>query len=178
MVIGCGGVGLSAVQAARIAGAGTIIALDRIEQKLALASSMGATHTINVSEGDPVLRVKDLTDGLGVDDAFEAIGNTTTTEMAFAMLRKGGTATLIGLIPVGQNVSIPGVDLIDEKRLQGSNRGSNRFRVDIPRYVQMYLDGRLNLDDMVTETMPLEEINRGFDHMRTGKAARNLVVFG
>ena len=108
----------------------------------------------------------------------EAIGNTTTTEMAFAMLRKGGTATLIGLIPVGQKVSIPGVDLIDEKRLQGSNMGSNRFRVDIPRYVQMYLDGRLNLDDMVTETMPLEEINRGFDHMRTGKAARNLVVFG
>jgi S-(hydroxymethyl)glutathione dehydrogenase / alcohol dehydrogenase len=176
-VIGCGGVGLSAVQAARIAGAGTIIALDRIDRKLALASSLGATHTINVSEGDPVAAVKDLTDGLGVDDAFEAIGNTTTTEMAFAMLRKGGTATLIGLIPVGQKVSIPGVDLIDEKRLQGSNMGSNRFRVDIPRYVQMYLDGRLNLDDMVTATMPLDDINDGFDHMRTGQAARNLIVF-
>lgn len=176
-IIGCGGVGLSAVQGARIAGAGTVIAVDRIDEKLELASALGATHTINASSGDPVAVVRELVDGMGVHQSFEAIGNKTTAEMAFAMLRSGGTATVIGLIPVGEQVSIPGHELIDEKRLQGSNMGSNRFRVDVPRYVQMYLDGRLNLDDMVTSQMPIEAINAGFDEMRTGRVARNLIVF-
>lgn len=176
-VIGCGGVGLSAVQGARIAGAGTIIAIDRVEEKLDLATQFGATHTIKAPPEDAVARVRELCDGLGVHHAFEAIGNTTTAEMAFAMLRPGGTATVIGLIPVGDTVSIQGYMLFDERRLQGSNMGSNRFRVDVPRYVKMYLEGRLNLDDMVTARMPLEEINEGFDQMRTGKVARNLIVF-
>lgn len=176
-VIGCGGVGLSAVQGARIAGAGMIIAIDRIDEKLELASQLGATHTINTTPENTIARVKELGDGLGVHHAFEAIGNTATTELAFAMLRPGGTATVIGLIPVGAKVAIPGDQLFDERKLQGSNMGSNRFRIDVPRYVRMYLEGTLNLDEMVTARMPLEEINNGFDAMRSGKVARNLIIF-
>lgn len=176
-VIGCGGVGLSAIQGARIAGASPIVAIDRLDAKLELAYRLGATHVVNADSGDPVEEVKALTGGLGVEKSFEAIGNASTAELAFSLLRKGGTATVIGLIPVGAAVSVPGWELIDEKRLQGSNMGSNRFRVDVPRYVQMYLDGRLNLDDMVTNRLPLEAINEGFDEMRTGRVARNLIVF-
>lgn len=175
-IVGCGGVGLSAVQGARIAGSSTIIAIDRVAEKLALAARLGATHTVDASTEDPVETVVEITAGEGVDHAFEAIGSTRTAELAFAVLRRGGTATIIGLIPVGETISIPGYELLDEKRLQGSNMGSNRFRVDIPRYVGMYLDGRLNLDDMVTERLDLEEINEGFDQMRTGKVARNVIV--
>lgn len=176
-VIGCGGVGLSVVQGARIAGAGTIVAIDRIDMKLELAATLGATHTINSSAGDAVAEVMKLGDGLGVDHSFEAIGSTATAEMAFAMLRPRGTATVVGLIPDGEMVRIPGDRLFDERRLQGSKMGSNRFRIDMPRWVQMYLDGRLNLADMVTARMSLEEINEGFDEMRTGKVARNLIIF-
>lgn len=176
-VIGCGGVGLSAVQGARIAGAGTIIAFDLIDSKLELATKLGATHTVNSSDGNGRALVDSLTDGRGVDHSFEAIGNARTAELAFGLIRKGGTATVIGLIPVGDMVRIPGALLSEEKTLQGSNMGSNAFRTDIPRYVQMYLDGRLNLDDMVTHRMSIEDINAGFDEMRTGQIARNLVVF-
>lgn len=175
-IVGCGGVGLSAVQGARIAGSSTIVAIDRIEEKLELAVRLGATHTVNVSQGDSVGEVLRITGNEGVDHSFEAIGTTETAELAFAVLRRGGTATVIGLIPVGEKVSIPGSELIDEKRLQGSSMGSNRFRVDIPAYVGMYLDGRLNLDDMVTERLDLAQINQGFDQMRTGRIARNVIV--
>lgn len=176
-VIGCGGVGLSAVQGSRIAGANTIIAIDVIDEKLELATKMGATSTVNASSADALAAVSDATDGLGVDKSFEAIGNPRTAEMAFAMLARGGTATVIGLIPVGESVSIPGWEMIDEKTLQGSNMGSNQFRLDVPRYVQMYLDGRLDLDSMVSNRMRIDYINEGFDEMRTGTVARNLIVF-
>lgn len=176
-VIGCGGVGLSAVQGARIAGAGTIVAIDIIDSKLQLSSTMGATHTVNSGSVDPFDVVMELTEGRGVDKSFEAIGNARTAELAFALIRKGGVATVIGLIPVGDMVSIPGYQFTDEKKLQGSNMGSNRFRIDVPRYVQMYLDGRLNLDDMVTSRMTIEDINAGFDEMKTGRVARNLIIF-
>ena len=175
-IVGCGGVGLSAVQGARIAGSSTIIAIDRIEEKLELAARLGATHTVNASAGEPVEEVLRIAGNDGVDHSFEAIGTPETAQLCFAILKRGGTATVIGLIPPGQMVSIPGSDLIDEKRLQGSNMGSNRFRADIPMYVGMYLDGRLNLDDMVTGRFDLAQINEGFDQMRTGRVARNVIV--
>ncbi|MGD2102324.1 MAG: Zn-dependent alcohol dehydrogenase [Acidimicrobiia bacterium] len=176
-VLGCGGVGLSAVQGARIAGAGTILAVDRIDDKLELARRLGATHTVNAGSADVVETARELTGGDGLDYAFEAIGSAATAATAFEMIRNGGSAVVIGLIPVGQIVSIPGHELFFEKRLMGSNMGSNRFRVDVPRYVQMYRDGNLNIDDMITNRMPLEDINNGFDQMRTGRVARNLIVF-
>ena len=176
-VIGCGGVGLSAIQGARIAGASKIIAVDRIAAKLELARHLGATDIVRADQDDVAENIVAMAEGKGVDHALEAIGTVATAELAFAVLRAGGTATVIGLIPVGEKVSIPGDKLLDEKRLQGSYMGSNNPRIDLPRYVDMYLDGRLNLDDMVTERLDLSQINEGFDKMRTGKAARNLIVF-
>jgi S-(hydroxymethyl)glutathione dehydrogenase/alcohol dehydrogenase len=175
-VIGCGGVGLSAVQGAAIAGAGRVIAVDTVAWKLDLAASMGATDVVDASSVDPVLAVLEMTLG-GVDHAFEAIGLAAAARQAFDMLAKGGTATVIGMIPFGEQVSVDGFQLLLEKRLQGSSMGSNRFRVDMPRYVDWYLDGRLKLDELVSATMPLDQINEGFAALQRGEVARQLVLF-
>ena len=175
-VIGCGGIGLNAVQAAAIVGAGRIIAVDRVASKRDLALEFGATDVVDATATDPVLAVLDLTGG-GVDHAFEAIGLSSTAQQAFNMLRKGGTATVIGMIPFGERVEIDGFQLLLEKRLQGSNMGSNRFRVDMPQYVDWYLAGKLKLDELVSAVMPLGEINAGFAALRDGEVARQLITF-
>jgi len=176
-VIGCGGVGLAAVQGARIAGASKVIAVDVVDEKLDLAKTLGATHTVNANDNDPVSRALTMTEGLGVHHAFEALGSKGTIETAFKMLRWGGAATVIGLVPKNTILDIPGDQLFYEKKLQGCNMGSSDFRRDIPKYIDWYLDGRLNLDEMVTARLSLEEINQGFDQMRLGLSARSLVVF-
>lgn len=176
VVIGCGGIGLSAIQGARIAGANKIIAVDMNSPKLELAQSLGATHVINASEADPVKAVREMTDG-GARFTFEAIGLKQTAEQAFQMLRVGGQATVIGLIPLGTNVEVHGVELVNEKILTGSNMGSTQFRTDMPRYVDMYMDGRLKLDEMISGTIKLEDINEGFAAMKTGTVARQIVTF-
>lgn len=175
-VIGCGGIGLSAIQGARIAGANKIVAIDMVESKLELAQGMGATHVVNASEGDAVSAVKDLTGG-GVHHSFEAVGMKQTAEQAFQMLRNGGQATVIGMIPVGTTVEVHGPELLYEKKLTGSNMGSNQFRTDMPRFVDMYIDGRLKLDEMVSNTIALEDINDGFEAMKAGSVARSVIVF-
>jgi S-(hydroxymethyl)glutathione dehydrogenase/alcohol dehydrogenase len=175
-VIGCGGIGLNCIQGAAIAGAGKVIAVDMLPFKLELAKQFGATHTVNASDGTAVAQVQEIAGG-GVHYAFEAIGLKTAAEQAFAMLRRGGTATVIGMIPLGQNVEIPGVDLLFEKKLQGCNMGSNRFRVDMPRYIDLYMDGRLKLDELVSRRIRLDEINDGFDAMRSGEVARSVILF-
>jgi S-(hydroxymethyl)glutathione dehydrogenase/alcohol dehydrogenase len=175
-VIGCGGIGLSAVNGAALAGAERIIAIDTVASKLELAREMGATDTINVSNAHPVEMVKELTKG-GVHYSFEAIGLKSTAEDAFMMLRRGGTATVIGMIPLGQTVEIPGFELLMEKRLQGSNMGSNRFRVDMPRYIDLYLQGRLKLDELVSARINLDQINEGFAAMKAGSVARSVIMF-
>jgi S-(hydroxymethyl)glutathione dehydrogenase/alcohol dehydrogenase len=169
-------VGLSAIQGAAIAGAGRIIAVDMVESKLELAESFGATDLVNAKEGDPVGQVMELTSG-GVDHAFEAIGLKVAAEQAFGMLKAGGCATVIGMIPIGQNVEVPGFALLAEKKLQGSMMGSNKFRIDMPRYIDMYLQGKLNLDDMISARLPLNEINSAFDQMKTGEIARDVILF-
>jgi S-(hydroxymethyl)glutathione dehydrogenase / alcohol dehydrogenase len=175
-VIGCGGIGLNAIQAAAIVGAGRVIAVDRLASKLDLALTFGATDVIDASSDDPVPAVQELTGG-GVDHAFEAIGLKVTAEQAFAMLGKGGTATVIGMVPVGQKLEIDATQLISGKRLQGSNMGSNRFRLDMPQYVEWYMAGKLKLDELVSATMPLEKINDGFATLASGQVARQLVLF-
>jgi S-(hydroxymethyl)glutathione dehydrogenase/alcohol dehydrogenase len=175
-VIGAGGIGLNCIQGARIAGASRIIAVDMIASKLELAKQFGATDVVNASDGNAVGEVQELTGG-GVHNAFEAIGLKATAEQAFGMLRRGGTATVIGMIPIGQSVEVPGYELLYEKKLQGSNMGSNRFRVDMPRYVDLYLDGRLKLDELVSRRIRLDEINDGFDAMKTGEVARSIITF-
>ncbi len=175
-VLGCGGVGLSAVQGARIAGAAPIIAIDTVREKLDIALGFGATHVVDASAEDPVPRVRQMTDGLGVHHAIEAIGRPRTSEQAFGMLRRGGTATIVGLIP-NETLAIPTDRLFYERKIQGSVMGSNDFRRDTPRYVEMFLDGRLNLDDMVTRRLDLESINEGFSDIRAGTAVRGVIIF-
>jgi S-(hydroxymethyl)glutathione dehydrogenase / alcohol dehydrogenase len=175
-VIGCGGIGLNAIQAAAIVGAGRVIAVDRVPAKLALATEFGATDVVDASAVDPVMAVHELSAG-GVEHAFEAIGLKATAEQAFAMLRKGGTATVIGMIPLGEKVEIDGFQFLLEKRIQGSNMGSNRFRVDMPQYIEWYLAGRLKLDELVSAVIPLDDINAGFAALRSGEVARQLISF-
>ncbi|HTO56064.1 MAG TPA: Zn-dependent alcohol dehydrogenase [Myxococcota bacterium] len=174
-VIGCGGVGLSAVQGAAIAGAGRIIAVDMLDSKLELARKMGATDAVNPKKGDPIQQVKELTSG-GVDYSFEAIGLKIAAEQAFGMLKNGGTATVIGMIPLGQKVELPGVDFLFEKKIQGSSMGSNRFRTDMPKYVDMYLHGKLNLDDMVSKRIKLADVNDAFASLEKGEVARQVIM--
>ncbi|MCC6436898.1 MAG: Zn-dependent alcohol dehydrogenase [Acidimicrobiales bacterium] len=175
-VLGCGGIGLNAVQGAALAGAARIIAVDLNPMKLELAKTFGATDVVNGSEGDAVKQVRELTKG-GVHYAFEAIGLKVAAEQAFGMLRRGGTACVIGMIPVGQKVEVPGYELLSEKRLMGSNMGSNRFRIDMPRYIDLYLDGRLKLDELVSARIALDDINEGFANMKAGSVARSVIVF-
>ncbi len=177
VVIGCGGVGLSAVQGAAMIGAGRVIAVDRIASKLNLAKRLGATDLVNAAEGDPVAQVKELSGG-GVDYAFEAIGLKETAEQAFRMLKNGGTATVIGMIPIGTRIELDGYEFLFEKKIQGCNMGSNRFRIDLPRYVDFYLSGRLKLDELVSREIRLEQINDAFDALRRGEVARQVIRFG
>lgn len=177
VVIGCGGVGLSAVQGARIAGAGMVIAVDVVEEKLDLAKTLGATHVVNGRTQDAVAFVEEVTAGYGVHHAFEALGSKATIETAFNMLRWGGQATVVGLPPEEARLDIAAIDLFDEKTLTGSKMGSTDFRRDIPRYLEWYREGLLLLDEMVTRRLDLEEINDGFDDMRAGVSARSLIVF-
>jgi S-(hydroxymethyl)glutathione dehydrogenase/alcohol dehydrogenase len=176
VVIGCGGIGLNAIQAAALVGAGRVIAVDRVATKLALATDFGATDVVDASSVDPVMAVHEISGG-GVDHAFEAIGLKATAEQAFAMLRKGGTATVIGMVPFGEKIEIDAFQLLLEKRLQGSNMGSNRFRVDMPQYIEWYMAGRLKLDELVSAVLPLEKINDGFAALRSGEVARQLITF-
>jgi S-(hydroxymethyl)glutathione dehydrogenase/alcohol dehydrogenase len=175
-VFGAGGVGLAAIQGARIAGARMIIAIDMIESKLALAKEMGATHVVDASSHDPVAAVIEMTGG-GVEYSFEAIGLKKAAEQAFDVLAPGGTATIIGMIPVGQKVEIDGPKFLGERKIQGSSMGSNRFRVDMPHYIDFYYQGRLNLDDMITRRGRLEDVNEAFRAMKAGEVARTVLMF-
>src|SRR5216683_1532883 len=175
-VFGAGGIGLSAIQGARIAGAAMIIAVDMFEHKLATAKRMGATHTVDASSTDPVEAIQKLTDG-GVDYSFEAIGLKKAAEQCFDALAPGGVATVIGMIPVGQKVEIDGPKLLTERRIQGSLMGSNRFRIDMPRYIDFYLQGRLNLDDMISRRGRLEDVNEAFRAMKAGEVSRTVLMF-
>ncbi len=175
-VIGSGGVGLNAIQGALLAGALRIIAIDSVEDKLTLAREFGATDVIDASSGDVEKRVKDLTGG-GVDYSFEAIGKKETAELSFELLRAGGTATIIGMIPMGTKIELDGYAFLRERRIQGSSMGSNHFRVDMPRYIDFYLQGRLKLDELVTKRLKLEDINEAFGYMKEGSVARSVMMF-
>ncbi len=176
-VFGAGGVGLAVIQGARIAGARMIIAVDMLENKLATARELGATHIVDASSRDPVDAIREMTNG-GADYAFEAIGLKTAAEQAFNCLNTGGTATIIGMIPIGQRVEIEARMLLSERKMQGSIMGSNRFRVDMPKYIDFYLQGRLKLDEMITRTGRLEDVNDAFRAMKEGEVARTVLTFG
>ena len=175
-VFGLGGVGLSAIQGARIAGARQIIAVDVVEPKLKYAMDMGATHVVDASSQDPVETIQNLTGG-GVDYSFEAIGSKTAAEQCFYSLTPGGTATVIGIIPQGHKVEIEGRMFLSERKIQGSGMGSNRFRTDMPRLIEFYRQGRLLLDEMITRRGRLEDVNEAFRAMKAGEVARSVLMF-
>ncbi|GGQ91867.1 Zn-dependent alcohol dehydrogenase [Streptomyces flaveolus] len=177
-VIGLGGIGFAAVQAARLAGAAQIIGIDVVPGKLDRAVRFGATHVVDAKEGDPVAAVRELT-GIGVHHAFEAVGSGATAGQAFAMLRPGGTATVMGMIPDSQPVQIRGAELfLEEKRIQGSFMGSNHFKVDIPLYAHFNRVGLLQLDDLVTARCDLATINDGFKALASGQEIRVVARVG
>jgi S-(hydroxymethyl)glutathione dehydrogenase/alcohol dehydrogenase len=176
-VIGCGGIGLSVIQGCRIAGAGRIIAVDTAAWKLDLAAQLGATDGVNAAVGNPVPPVVEMTAG-GVHYAFEAIGTPATVRQAVRMARKGGTIVMIGAVPAGVNVELPGTDIVlREKTILGCMMGSNRFRTDMPRDIELYRRGLLRLDEMISARLPLERVNDAFEAMRQGTAARSVIVF-
>ena len=175
-VVGCGGVGLSAINGAAIAGAGKIIAIDLVGSKLNLAKQFGATDVVDASSEDPVRAVREMTSG-GVHYSFEAIGNKTAVEQCFRMIRPGGTATVIGMIPVGTNIELHGPEFLREKKIQGSSMGSNHFRVDMPRLCDFYLDGKLHLDEMISQRIELNQVNEAMDEMEHGELARSIIMF-
>ncbi len=175
-VIGCGGIGLAAVNAARIAGAARIIAIDPVAAKRALAEKVGATHSLDAGASGLREQIMDLTKG-GVHHAIEAVGRISTGELALSLLRRGGAATIVGMMPLTERLSMGALDLLAEKKLQGCLMGSNRFPVDIPRLAGFYLAGRLDLDSLVAERVPLADVNAAVDTLRSGEAARSVIVF-
>src|SRR5213082_1079742 len=174
-LIGCGvttGVG-AVLNTARIEPGS---AVDTMESKFAKAKELGATHTVNARADDPVKAIRTLTNG-GVDYSFEAIGLKIAAEQCFDCIRPGGTATVIGMIPVGQKIELDGPMFLREKRIQGCSMGSNRFKVDMPRYIEFYRQGRLKLDEMVSRRGKLEDVNEAFRAMKAGEVARTVLMF-
>ncbi|MBL0967296.1 MAG: zinc-binding dehydrogenase, partial [Blastomonas sp.] len=175
-IVGCGGVGLAAVNAAKIAGAGRIIAIDPVADKRALAEKLGATDCIDASADGAAEQVIELTKG-GVHHAIEAVGRPASANMAVKVLRRGGTATILGMMPLAEKVGLSAMELLQGKKLQGSLMGNNRFPVEIPRLVEFYMRGMLDLDTIIAERLPLGRINEAFDALRVGDSARSVIVY-
>ncbi len=175
-VIGMGGIGLSAINGAAIAGAGRIIAIDRVSAKSNLAMEFGATDFVDASTVDPVKAIREMTDG-GFDYSFECVGLKPTVEQSFRMVKRGGCATVIGMMPVGMRFELSGAEILGEKRIQGCAMGSNRFRTDMPRFVDYYMRGMLKLDLMISGRVRLDQINEAYAQLKTGAVARQVIAF-
>jgi S-(hydroxymethyl)glutathione dehydrogenase/alcohol dehydrogenase len=174
-VIGCGGIGLQMVAAARMAGAGRIVAVDRDPAKLALALARGATDTVDASAGDPRAAVLALVPG-GVDHALEAVGNPATIRLAWDVIRMGATAVVVGIAPRGAEVSLPALELLSEKAVRGSYYGSGNATLEIARLAQLMADGRLEVADAVSHLTDLDGIEEAFGRLRSGSGARTVAV--
>jgi len=179
LVIGVGGVGMNVIQGAKASSATTIIAADIVDQKLAWAKTFGATHTINANKTDVVARVMKITDGAGVDFAFEAISSPETIGQAFAATAKMGVIVVIGLTPaVVESLPISPLNLVlGQKTLMGTLYGTSNAPVEIPKLLNLYRHGQIKLDELVTTTYTLDEINQGYADMLAGKNIRGVVTF-
>jgi S-(hydroxymethyl)glutathione dehydrogenase/alcohol dehydrogenase len=174
-VIGCGGVGLQVIAAARLAGAGTIVAVDRRPEKLEHARRRGATHTVNASGPDAPARIRELSAG-GVEHAFEVVGSAATIRMAWQALRPGGTVVVVGLAPQGVEVSLPAIEFLSEKSIIGSYYGSADPARALPTLAQLARDGRLELADMVTHRIALEDVGEALERLRRGEGGRSVII--
>ena len=176
-VWGCGGVGANVVQGARLAGASRIVAVDTRPEKLELARALGATDAVHAGDDvDAVTAVKDLTDG-GPDYAFEVIGSERSIQEAWKATRAGGTVVVVGIMPRGSSLTIDPWQFMSEKTLKGTFLGSARIQEDIPRLVDLYHSGELELDRLVSRKLPLAELPDAFDRLRAGEVVRQVVVF-
>src|SRR5690242_8892836 len=176
-IIGCGGVGQAVLQGARIAGAGRIIAIDPVELKRKTAEKLGATDLVDTNAGDPVAQVQQLTGGRGVDYAFEVIGLPETTLQAYNMIRKGGTAVMVGMTRGEAELTIPTFDLFfNEKTLKGCKYGSGQVRRDFQRFADLIETGRLDTSSMVSRTIGLDDVNDAFRAMENGEVIRSVIT--
>ena len=174
-VIGCGGVGLQVIAGARLAGAGIIVAVDTDESKLELAVRRGATHAVAAGEGHVVEQVVGITDG-GVEHAFEVVGRAATIRQAWDVLRPGGAATVVGVAPVGVEVSLPALDFLSEKTITGSYYGSSDVHASLGQLVQLVVDGRLDLGDVVSYLIGLDDVEAALERLRRGQGARSVII--
>jgi S-(hydroxymethyl)glutathione dehydrogenase/alcohol dehydrogenase len=180
IVIGAGGVGLNAIQGAGLAAANPIIAIDRVEAKLAAAKAFGATDVLNAAELEPkeLVRAARKLAGRGADYAFVTVGVPEAAAQAQLMIRPGGTVVIVGMPPVKAALSLRMFDIVwSEQRIIGSRMGATRLQIDVPRLVDLYLRGRLKLDELITARYPLEQINEAIASMETGVPLRNVIVF-
>jgi S-(hydroxymethyl)glutathione dehydrogenase/alcohol dehydrogenase len=177
-VFGCGGVGLNVIQGAALCGASRIIAVDLAPAKLELAKTFGATDVVNGKDGGAPDQIRALTDGLGVDFAFEVIGIPSVIQEAYMSLKRGGKVIVVGVPPMGQMVEIPGQMIsLEEKSIVGSLYGSGNMKRDMPRLIDLYQRGRLKLDELVSKRIRLEDVNTAFADMEKGTVARSVIVF-
>lgn len=177
-VIGCGGVGLNAVQAAIVAGATTVIAIDTNDFKLEKAREFGATHTVNPATTDPVEAARELTDGRGVDYSFEVIGIPEVIRQAYDLTAPGGLVTVVGVAPPGTEVSFPATDLGRRKTVTwATSGGANPWR-DFGIISDLYVAGRWKLDELVSQHRPLSEVNEAIEDFRAGRVARTVLLMG
>ena len=168
---------MNVIQGAGLLNASKIIAVDIREGQLEFAMKFGATHTVNASHQDAVATVKEITGGRGADYAFEVYGSAETVETAYSMVRKGGTTVVVGIAPRGDKASIDAVSLVrDEKVLTGSYYGSARCHVDMPKMVDLYLSGRLDLDNLITRRYDLDHINEAYEDLNQGGIGRGVIV--
>jgi S-(hydroxymethyl)glutathione dehydrogenase/alcohol dehydrogenase len=176
-IIGCGGVGQSVLQGARIAGASRIFAVDPVEMKRKTAEQLGATDLIDPADGDPVEQVRALTEGRGADYAFEVIGLPETIEQAYAMARRGGTAVVVGMSAFDATVTLSAMDLFfGSKTLLGCMYGGAQVRRDFPRLVSLVETGRLDIGSMVSRRIKLDDVNDAFRAMEAGEVIRSVIV--
>jgi S-(hydroxymethyl)glutathione dehydrogenase/alcohol dehydrogenase len=179
VVFGLGGIGLNVIQGARMVGANMIVGVDLNPSKKALAEKFGMTHFVNPSEvkGDLVPHLVELTKG-GADYSFECIGNVKVMRQALECCHKGwGVSVIIGVAGAGQEISTRPFQLVTGRVWKGSAFGGARGRTDVPKIVDWYMDGKINIDDLITHTLPLDRINEGFDLMHEGKSIRTVVVY-
>jgi S-(hydroxymethyl)glutathione dehydrogenase / alcohol dehydrogenase len=179
VVFGLGGIGLNVLQGARMVGADKIIGVDLNDGKRERAEAFGMTHFVNPAElkGDLVPYLVDLTDG-GADYSFECIGNTTTMRQALECCHRGwGVSVIIGVAGAGQEISTRPFQLVTGRVWKGTAFGGAKSRTQVPQIVDWYMDGKINIDDLITHVMPLEEINTAFDLMHEGKSIRSVVTF-
>jgi Zn-dependent alcohol dehydrogenase len=178
VVIGTGGVGLNSIQGAALSGAQPVIAMDLSEEKLEAAKSFGATHGVNAAAADARATIKSLTSGRGVDYVFVTVGSVKAIEQGLKLLRRAGTLVIVGMPASGEKMQVEAVGFADRgQHIVGSKMGSTRLRVDVPKLVAHYQQGRLKLDELITGRYPLDEINEAIASVKRGEALRNVIVF-